>query len=168
MIESKRLLVISDELISRSKPGAPSQTSLRRAVSTAYYALFHHIIRSAANTLVGAKHRKTPRYALIYRSFEHMKMRKVSELVDKPNLGEKAKKALGMNAPLPDIRDIATAFATLQQRRHWADYDPAGSISRSDAHDLVEQADLAMKKLDGLPVEDRKNLLIFMMTSSRD
>lgn len=167
MIEAKRLLVIADDLVSRAKVGAPNQTALRRAVSTAYYSLFHHIIRSAANTLIGAKHRKTPRYALVYRAFEHAKMRQVSELLDKPALGEKAKKALGMAAPLADIRDIATAFANLQQRRHWADYDPAGTISRSDARDLVEQAELAMNKLDRLPVEDRKNLLVFMMTSAR-
>ncbi len=167
MIDSRRLLVVADDLVSRAKVGAPSQTALRRAISTAYYAIFNHIVRSAADTLVGAKHRKSPRYALIYRAFEHARMRQVSELLDKHTLGGKARNALGMSEPLPDVRDIATAFANLQEWRHWADYDPAGTISRSDAKEMVAQAELAIRKLDSLPIEERKNLLVFMMTSSR-
>jgi len=167
MIESKRLLVIADDLVGRTRKGPPPQTFLRRAISTAYYALFHHIVTAAADALVGRKHRRTPRYALIYRAFEHAKMRQVLELLDRPQLGDKARAALDMPAPSQDIRDVATAFSNLQKQRHWADYDPLGKVSASDARDLIEQAGLAMEALDRIPIEPRKNLLVFMMTNAR-
>lgn len=168
MIESKRLLAIADELVGRTKIGAPNQTALRRGISTAYYALFHHIIGSTADTLVGKKHRRTPRYALIYRSFDHRRMREVCEMLDKQALGNKARAALGIQVPTQDMRDIATIFANLQQRRHWSDYNPVGKVSRSDAKDLIDQAELAMNKFTSLPLETRKNLMVFLMTSSRE
>lgn len=167
MIESKRLLVIADDLVSRSGRGPPPQTFLRRSVSTAYYALFHHIIAAAADALVGRKHRRTPRYALIYRAFEHSRMRQVSEMLDVQQFGEKARGALQMVRPSQDIRRVATAFVTLQKQRHWADYDPQGNITASDTRDLIEQAELAIEALDRIPIDERRNLLVFMMTSAR-
>jgi uncharacterized protein (UPF0332 family) len=167
MIESKRLLVIAEDLVSRTRRGPPPQTSLRRAISTAYYALFHHIVANAADALVGRKYRRTPRYALIYRAFEHTKMRHTLELIDREHLGDKARTALGRGVPTQDMRDIATAFASLQKQRHWADYDPRGKVSRSDTRDLIEQAEIAMEALDRMPPEFRKDLLVFLMTGSR-
>lgn len=165
MIEARRLLVIAEESVTRK--GRPSQTAIRRAISTAYYALFHHLVRCAADTLVGVRSKARPRYALIYRAFDHGRMRQVSELLDKPTLGDKARTALGMPTPPQDLRDIATAFATLQERRHWADYDPTGNMSRSDALNLIEQAELAINKTDALPGDLRKDFLVFLMTSAR-
>jgi uncharacterized protein (UPF0332 family) len=140
---------------------------LRRSVSTAYYALFHHIVTAAADALVGRRHRRSPRYALVYRAFEHTRMRQVSEMLDVQQFREKARSALNMLEPSQDIRRVAAAFTTLQNRRHWADYDPRGNVSASDARDLIEQAEVAMEALDRMPIEDRKNLLVFMMTSAR-
>lgn len=94
-------------------------------------------------------------------------MRQVSELLDKRHLGEKAKAALGITTPPPDLRDIATIFASLQQRRHWADYDPTGKMTRADVKDLVEQAELAINKTESLPENLKKDFLVFLMTSSR-
>ena len=167
MIDSKRLLVIAEDLASRSTRGPPPQTFLRRAVSTAYYALFHHIVAAAADALVGRKHRRTPRYALVYRAFDHTRMRQVSEMLDTQQFGEKARSALNMAGPSQDIRRVATALVTLQKQRHWADYDPRGSISASNARDLIEQAEFAIEALDRIPLDERRNMLVFMMTSVR-
>ena len=71
-------------------------------------------------------------------------MRQVLELVDREQLGDKARAALGLAAPSQDMRDIATAFASLQQQRHWADYDPRGKVSRSDVRDLIEDLEQAL------------------------
>ncbi|MYC32883.1 MAG: hypothetical protein F4X64_06865 [Chloroflexi bacterium] len=48
--------MISDDLLDvarRLAEGNPSQTDLRRAISSVYYALFHAIAQSNADTLVG-------------------------------------------------------------------------------------------------------------------
>ena len=164
MIDSKRLLVIAEDLASRSTRGPPPQTSLRRAVSTAYYALYHHIVAAAADALVGRRHRRTPRYALIYRTFDHSQMRRAAEMLDVQLLGEKARSVLNMPGPSQEIRRLATGFVTLQKQRHWADYDPRGKISASDARDLIEQAEFAIEALDNIPLDERRNVLVFMMT----
>ena len=41
--------------------------------------------------------------------------------VDKPTLGAKANKAMGAATVSQPIRNVASAFVTLQERRHWAD-----------------------------------------------
>ncbi|HWU14788.1 MAG TPA: hypothetical protein VN157_12345 [Caulobacter sp.] len=167
MIDPLRLLVIADDLAGRTKIGAPNQTSLRRAVSTAYYALFHHLLQSGADALVGKRSRKTARYALIYRSFDHGRMKQICQAVDRPMLAEREKIALGSPSIRQELRDVAGIFVQLQQQRHWADYSPTGKISRSDAIDLVNQAEFAAKQLNACPTEQRKDFLTLLMTSSR-
>ncbi|MET3666974.1 hypothetical protein [Caulobacter sp. 1776] len=167
MIDPLRLLVIADDLAGRTKKGAPNQTLLRRSVSTAYYALFHHLLQAGTDALVGKRSRKSARYALIYRSFEHARMKQICQAVDKPVLADKEKIALGVAALRQELRDVANIFVQLQQQRHWADYSPHGKITRSDALDLVNQAELAIRQLDACPIEERRNFLALVMTSSR-
>src|SRR5262245_50068779 len=52
----------------------PKQASLRRAVSTAYYALFHLLVDEASRFLVGGAKRIQLRHQLA-RAFEHGQMR---------------------------------------------------------------------------------------------
>lgn len=167
MIEARSLISTASLLLGRNSTGAPNQTRLRRAVSTAYYALFHGIIRSAADSFVGAKHRKQPRYETIYRAFDHGQMRSLCEALDKPTLGAKAKKAMASTSVSQELRDVASAFVSLQQRRHWADYSPTGKITRSEAGDLVEQAQFAIDQLTAADKDERRNFLAFLMMDVR-
>jgi hypothetical protein len=53
-------------------PGRKSRkTEIRRAISAAYYGVFHFVLAQAADMYVGAKYRGDPRYALAYRSISH-------------------------------------------------------------------------------------------------
>jgi uncharacterized protein (UPF0332 family) len=168
MVEARKLLTVAKLLVGTNRKGAPSQASLRRAVSTAYYALFHALVGAAADLFVGRTKRSTPRYTTVYRAFDHRRMREGSEAIDKPVLAAKAKNALGVAAAQQELRDVASAFVTLQQRRHWADYAPTGSISRSDAQDLVGQAELAIAQLKAADADQRANWLAFLLTSTRE
>ena len=49
-----RLISISTQLALSSDDTPEHQDDLRRAVSTAYYAMFHALANSNANTLIGA------------------------------------------------------------------------------------------------------------------
>ena len=51
-MEAENLIKTARALLP-AKPGRPRNTDLRRAVSTAYYALFHCLARSCADTLIG-------------------------------------------------------------------------------------------------------------------
>ena len=58
-----------------AQPGAaqPTQADLRRAVSTAYYALFHCLAATAADLLTGSS--RSPEWHQVYRALEHGKAR---------------------------------------------------------------------------------------------
>jgi uncharacterized protein (UPF0332 family) len=95
----------------------PKQSSLRRAVSTAYYALFHLLI---ADFVLNWKP-KDQRVRL-GRMFEHSKMRNASF---KPE----------NSSPTPveaDLLRVVKSFAMLQDDRHAADYDVAKDWTRAD------------------------------------
>src|SRR5271154_6194951 len=66
------LLNLARHLVDRN-PGAPIEADLRRAVSTAYYALYHLLVEAATGQLV-AVHALRPRFA---RSFDHKIMKTV-------------------------------------------------------------------------------------------
>ena len=168
MPDAKALLAVANGLVGSKRKGAPNQASLRRAVSTAYYALFHALVAKGADTLVGKTKRKTPRYSLVYRAFEHARMRQGCEAIDKSVLPSRVQTALGIASASQELRDVAVVFVTLQKRRHWADYSATGAITRADAHDLVDQARIAIDQLAAADAEERANWLALLLTSARE
>jgi len=125
------LLEQADHLV--NKDGAnPSQASLRRAVSTAYYALFHLLIDEAVSHWNIERHQ-----AILARTFEHGKMLKLCD--------DQVKSFYRAKQPPAGIRlmAVAQAFTDLQQRRHTADYDNSRSWTKSDAESWVNEAKVA-------------------------
>lgn len=167
MIDPQSLISTARLLLGESNKGAPNQTRLRRAVSTAYYALFHSILRSASDAFVGANQRARPRYETMYRGFEHRLMKESSATIDKPTLGAKAARAMGATQVSQEIRDVASVFVSLQDRRHWADYAPSGKITRSEARDLVDLSEFAASQLRAADSDERRNFLAYLMHGSR-
>ena len=108
----------------------PKQASLRRSVSTAYYALFHLLTLDAASNWKRAEQRDR-----VARIFEHGKMRsactrKASELRNDLKLNRPTGETLRRSA---NLLLVAETFAGAQQRRHAADYDNTVTWSRSEA-----------------------------------
>jgi len=66
------LLSVADDLVS-ANIGKPRQSSLRRAVSTVYYAMFHCLARCCADTLIGSSgaDRSKPAWRQVYRALDH-------------------------------------------------------------------------------------------------
>jgi hypothetical protein len=106
------LLRLASDLIEKD---GTSQADLRRAVSTAYYALFHLLISEATLNW----RREISRNAL-GRMFDHGLMKKVSSRIEDakrtPFVGEDPSAVSG-------LRVIAKIFVELQDLRHIADYD---------------------------------------------
>jgi hypothetical protein len=103
-------------------PEIPHQASLRRAVSTAYYALFHLLISETTANWARPELR-----AILGRCFDHGPMKTASEtkvsqintaLKDNPLEG--AEKTVAIH-----LRTVANAFIQAQQRRNDADYNMA-------------------------------------------
>jgi hypothetical protein len=128
---SQDLLDLADHL-SRKEPRKPRQASLRRAVSTAYYALFHLLIEDAIKRWSGHKNSRIG----LARAFEHANMDKVSKAFQKSSW----QGFDGSNVLIPqDLQKVARAFINLQAERHRADYNYATRFNRTDVQEKVSQ-----------------------------
>src|ERR1700733_4656783 len=109
------------------EPTDPKQASLRRAVSTAYYALFHLLVDEAVSKWAIERQR-----SILARTFEHAKMKAICDEVLKNVKG-------GASLPL-ELNRVAHNFIQLQQHRHTADYDNSKQWSRTDVLNVLTLA----------------------------
>ena len=106
-----------------------SQANLRRAVSTAYYALFHLLIDEAVGKWSVARQR-----SILARTFDHKTMKTVCQDHVKTFFSS------GQPARGVSLKNVAWAFVHLPEKRHTADYDIAFDWDRTNA---IGQIDLA-------------------------
>ena len=112
--------------LARQEPRKPKQASLRRAVSAAYYALFHLLINEATRLFLSGVQREALRLRLA-RAFRHSAMKHVSQVFAKDQIPRKLHLG-GYAFPLqPELRFVAGAFCDLQDARHDADYTWRGA-----------------------------------------
>jgi hypothetical protein len=155
-------------LLADPRAGAPPpDAQLRRAVSTAYYAVFHAALTAAAERFMGVGKTASAGYALLYRGFNHGQMRRLCEEVDKSSLGPRLHQQLGRAAVHPELRTFATNFVGLQQLRHMADYDPHVQLFHADAVDAVSAAEQAIDALARAPDDERADFLALLLANTR-
>ncbi len=136
------LLVQARHLL-RKEPRRPKQASLRRAVSAAYYALFHLLLSESSKMLIsGSAHARLR--ALTSRAFDHGTMRQASKAFASGGLPANLQMILPQGAPR-QLRRIAAIFVDTQQARHGADYDVTLRLSRNEARALVVQVEEAFQ-----------------------
>ena len=150
MLDANQLLTVAAQLAEAPQRGRPQQARLRRAVSTAYYALFHRLVSGATDLLAGGPARGTRRYLIVYRSFEHRRMADVCRQIVNGNLRTEAGGCFHGT-----IHECATIFIELQENRHEADYDPFAHIVLSDAKTAVAKATAAIQMLNNSPENER-------------
>lgn len=131
---------------------------LRRAVSDAYYALFHAIAAACADTIVGARKRSTDAWRRVYRGIDHTKSRDDLRL------------AASVSGSPPALATIAAAFVAVQSARHAAaDYDPRGElVTRADAETYIALAESAIGALDRLPDDVLLDLATILIVKRRN
>ena len=127
MLEQAKLLATIDRT-------RPRQASLRRSVSTTYYALFYLLTSAAAANWKNRHQRLT-----FARSLDHGRMHRAST----KTASSKFPSAPGTVAA--DLRMVARAFAKLQELRHMADYDGNKKWSRTETLETVDLAAVAFK-----------------------
>ena len=148
-------MIIAARKLANASPGKPRQAELRRAISTAYYALFHAISKDAADLLVGVgPNRPDDAWTQIYRALQHGEARSACEGVRK----------LGFP---PAIIACADVFAALQQQRHDADYKPNVRVRRAEALDAINAAEKAMASLKSASRKDRIAFVVQLLHRRR-
>lgn len=137
--------------------GRPRQADLRRALSAAYYAMFHALARCCADTLVGATpaSRSQSAWTQTYRALEHGYAR---------NQCIRAAK----NDEFPQaVRDFSERFARMQRLRQMADYAPDSDFSRSVVLQLVADAEGDIADFDSVPAADRRAFSVYVLMRMR-
>ncbi len=147
--------------------GAPRQADLRRAISSAYYGVFHAILTEAADSFVGKTNRHTPRYELVYRSINHRSLRSICGEVVKDTISAKFSKYEPRGGFGPDLKSLATAVIDLQEKRHAADYDPLFRARMSDAVLAVATGRTALDRLWSSGSTRRKAFVSLVVFSPR-
>ena len=149
LIDAARMLAgVSDTAPS---PGRPRQAMLKRAVSTAYYAMFHALCQSNADTLVGASPagNDIQIWVQTYRALDHRPARGRLE-------------SYRSRSPHA-IRNFATQFGNLQEQRHDADYNPHKAFVRSQVASLIDRAEAATTAFCNTPEPQRRMLAIYLL-----
>ena len=121
----------------------PTQSGLRRAISTAYYAMFHCLAASAADLFIGTE--RSPAWHRTYRALEHGRARSA------------CRQAQTMPEFPAEIRDFADAFVVLQIERQQADYAlDTAAYRTSDVLGYVVFAERAISPFEQAAAEARR------------
>ena len=109
----------------------PTQAALRRAVSTAYYALFHLLIEDAAQRWQGSPEAFTG----LERGFQHGTMKNTSiQFRGAAWIDWRGNRQM---VP-PALRNVADSFVNLQEKRHTADYDNHKQWLATEAQEILK------------------------------
>jgi hypothetical protein len=157
----------ADKLVAPQASGPPRQVDLRRAISAAYYGVFHYILTAAADEFIGVTKRTASSYTLVYRSVDHRGLRDLCDEVKKLNLTAKYQKYAPANGFGPNIQAFASAVAELQEKRHAADYDPSNRVKTSDARLAIATARSAIQRFQKAPAMRRKAFLTLLLFRPR-
>jgi hypothetical protein len=139
------------------EPKRPRQVSLRRAVSDAYYALFHLLTAEGSKAVRPAAIRNHVR-----RAYEHRTMKNACR-----SWARGTKKglpvqtaALTMDPLQPELGEVAKAFVLLQEARHAADYDLSQPLTRAESAAFVACCEKAFR--DWSAVRATPNAAVFL------
>lgn len=147
------LLELAEHLAGR-EARRPKQISLGRAISAAYYAVFHALAYLCADELVGWRNEwkfVTP----IYRAIEHSTAKRVFER-------DREGTTYG-----GDVAKIGQTFILLQEKRHAADYNPEFSSARRETLELIGMARKAVQSMLSLNAETRRLLAVHLIGRQR-
>ena len=136
--------------------GRPRQAELRRAVSAAYYALFHALARCCADTLVGATpaSRSQTAWTQTYRALEHGYAK-----------NQCVRPAMGRFPP--EIQAFGRAFSEMQRKRNVADYATESALSRAETIRLIDWTEEVIADFATAPVSDRRAFSVYVLLRIR-
>lgn len=151
------LIKTARRLAEKPGRGQPRQSDLKRAVSTAYYALFHALCLTCANGFIGTKtaDRSNPAWRQTYRSVEHRTTK------------NRCSKSNTIRLFPSEIRNFADEFVKMQEKRHEADYDPASRFKLNDVVVAIDAAELAIQQLMNCRIKDRRAFAAWVLMPER-
>ena len=150
---------LANGVIDGGGPGRPRETDLRRAVSNAYYALFHALARTCADMLVGSSpaSRRRRAWRQTYRALNHGYARRQCE-----------RRRLMSEFPI-GIREFGVLFSDMQTMRHRAEYDPHAkdAFRRDGVLNLIDEVERIINRFLSVPAADRREFAVYVLLPIR-
>ncbi len=141
----------------------PKQANLRRAISSAYYAVFHALGDHVAKQVVGSSPKDNKLRALIIRSLQHNDMREALKGFASGNPRAIYKDIIAEEAD-ETLQTVAQSFLDLQHQRHKADYDVAYNFTKLSTRVAVRDAEKAIVALDSREEDASPFRKVFMLS----
>jgi uncharacterized protein (UPF0332 family) len=123
----------------------PKQATLRRAVSTAYYAFFHLLIEESTKAFLGAQGTQKKLRTTFGRVFEHTEMKDAAKQFASPSLPDVWKNVLGNQPVAQSLKVVAETFIAVQTERHRADYNLQLNFSKREAQKIIDDIERAFR-----------------------
>lgn len=167
-------MAIPEDLLAQAKhlanrePKRPRQASLRRAVSTAYYALFHLLVTAGANAI--APNKPAELRNRVRRAFTHEGMKEASAGFQHGNIENLPNgiKSLIASPIQPELSIVANAFIQLQQDRNTADYDFSRTLTRAEVLSKIDLVDRAFDAWAKVKQTDNANVFLTALLLHRN
>jgi uncharacterized protein (UPF0332 family) len=139
-----------------------TQADLRRAISTAYYALFHLLVEDGSQRWQGGS---AAAESGIQRAFDHGPMYHTSTQFSTPFWRDWH----GLQRAVPPaLQRVAKAFVNLRDERQAADYDNHQQWAISDAEEVLNIAKSAFQDWDSVRTDPMAgNYLLAMLLGKR-
>ena len=146
------LILIARQLAKIGLDETPLDDELRKAISCAYYALFHALCNCVADQWVGMDEalRDSDAWVQAYRLLEHGKTKAACiKISNSNNFSE-------------DLIAVAQVFMVIQSMRHRADYDPKSRFSIIETVNAIDLVEGAIRKLMNADAIDRMAFISFL------
>ena len=151
---NSRGLIETARTLAEAGRGRPTQARLRRAVSTAYYAMFHCLAASAADLFIGRK--RSPAWHRTYRALEHGKANNA------------CRQGPAMREFPAAVREFARTFVMLQAERQRADYAlDVDAYQKSEVLEHVDSAELAIRQFEQADMDARRGFAAHVLFRQR-
>lgn len=124
-----------------------TQTDYRRAVSAAYYALFHAITLQAARVEAESKSSQPERWDPLTKRFRHEHIRQVTKWVAGSPPAERFASRVAQLGFDQQVQDIAGAFQRLILEREEADYRHSSDFTQQRANEAIDIAGEALETM---------------------
>lgn len=157
-----------DELLQQAdalagKPAA-TQADVRRAISAAYYAIFHFCMTAAADMVLGTTGRSTSSYSFVYRSVDHKTLRGLCAQLSQT---KPQNVAITPSNGFGAIADFARVIVSLQGQRHLADYDASRNFTDAEAKVAISEARQAIAWFKSCDDEQQRAFLTMLLFRQR-
>jgi uncharacterized protein (UPF0332 family) len=148
-----RLINVAQKLLIE---GPRSAAFRRRAISTAYYAVFHAIAKICADYITRSASRTSEDYLRVYRSLDHKPLKNAFK---QPPLKDNDK-----------LKRLGVVIVRLQAERHNADYLPPlfKLFPLDEAQEIVAQAEQAVAELESFEADGEEAKLLALSLLFRE